>query len=98
MASAGVAWKESVTGKVVTVKAEDLKRINWIRGAREYQLRFYTKKEQVYKFSNFSRNSFDELSAFVKENYNTTIEIKPVSLKGWNWGKTDFIGMCVCVS
>ena len=35
---------------------------------------------------------FDRLAAFIKRNYNTTMDKVDVSLKGWNWGSCIFKG------
>lgn len=42
------------------------------------------------KISNFPKEAFDDLSHFVATHYNSSIKVKPMSLKGMNWGKTDF--------
>lgn len=38
-ASAGLGWKEALTGLVTTVKAEDIQEAQWVRAMRGYRLR-----------------------------------------------------------
>lgn len=35
---------------------------------------------------------YEKLSQFVSKYYNTTLEKKDLSVKGWNWGVADFKG------
>jgi hypothetical protein len=35
---------------------------------------------------------FAKLSSFLQKNYNTTLEKKDLSVRGWNWGLANFIG------
>ena len=32
------------------------------------------------------------MSSFLKKSYGKDLEKKDLSLKGWNWGKADFVG------
>lgn len=36
--------------------------------------------------------SFDEISSFARNYYDVPLDRKELSLKGWNWGRTDFQG------
>jgi structure-specific recognition protein 1 len=38
----------------------------------------------------------DKILALFKQHFGITLESKEVSFKGWNWGQTDFQGMCNC--
>lgn len=39
---------------------------------------------------------YDEISHAIKSMYKQQIEAKELSLRGWNWGKTEFQGMLRC--
>lgn len=92
LASSGVAWKEADGDKIVTVTASDMRRATWIKAARGHQLRIHMKNNTVMKFDGFTRDDYEKLRDIVKPNYQLTLEQKDLSIKGWNWGTTDFQG------
>ncbi|GAA6004523.1 uncharacterized protein JCM10292_005655 [Rhodotorula paludigena] len=86
IAPSGLGWKSSdETEAVVTVPGSDIKRIEWIRVARNYQMRIATAKKRT-TFDGFVKEDFERLSNLCKQYYNMTIETKDISLRGWNWG------------
>jgi structure-specific recognition protein 1 len=46
----------------------------------------------TYRFDGFQESDFDKLSNFVQKTLNKTIEKTDLALKGWNWGKANFMG------
>jgi len=74
------------------MSAADIKWAQWIRVARNYQLRIDLKDRSKVTFDGFLREDHDRLSQLLKQHFSVTLESKEVSLKGWNWGVTDFQG------
>lgn len=52
----GIGWKESATSNVSTLKMEDIDKITWSKVARNYQLAFFTKKQEWLKFDGFPKD------------------------------------------
>ncbi|CAG8474080.1 6852_t:CDS:10 [Ambispora gerdemannii] len=92
LAPIGLGWKTPIAETILTVPAEDFKRMQWIHVARNYQLRIQLKNGDALKFDGFLRDDFDTLRELIKLNYRLNLEIKELSVRGWNWGKTDFQG------
>ncbi|GAA5841007.1 hypothetical protein JCM5353_004872 [Sporobolomyces roseus] len=86
IAQSGLGWKSSDDNEsVVTVPGSDIKWIQWIRVARNHQMRIGTQKTRT-TFDGFLKDDFERLSNLCKQYYNITIETKDTSVRGWNWG------------
>ncbi|KAM0755556.1 SSrecog-domain-containing protein [Meredithblackwellia eburnea MCA 4105] len=86
IAQSGLGWKSSdETEQVTTIPGSDIKWIQWMRVARQHQLRIGTPKSR-YAFDGFMKDDFERLSNLCKQYYNTTIETKDTTVRGWNWG------------
>ncbi|BGP43577.1 FACT complex subunit [Rhodotorula kratochvilovae] len=86
IAPSGLGWKSSDENEaVVTVPGSDIKWIQWIRVARNYQMRIGTNKKRT-TFDGFLKEDFERLGNLCKQYYNITIETKDISVRGWNWG------------
>ncbi|KAI9306000.1 FACT complex component Pob3 [Cunninghamella echinulata] len=90
LASNGIGWKG--VGDPIIVHSDDLKKFVWMRVARGYQLRVLRKDNQVHKFDGFHSEDLDALKDAIKIFYKLPIDTKETSVKGWNWGQTDFQG------
>ncbi|KAL1923504.1 uncharacterized protein VTP21DRAFT_8484 [Calcarisporiella thermophila] len=90
LAPSGVGWKAGE--KMLTVPIADIKKIHWLRVARDFQLRITLRNGNVVKFDGFKKDDFEELKSIIKSLYHLQLENKELSLKGWNWGQTDFQG------
>ncbi|KAJ2726084.1 FACT complex subunit [Coemansia sp. Benny D115] len=78
---------------ILALQHDDLRRIQWQRVARGYGLRIYTKSGTLHKLDGFAADDLDTLRDAVKRLFHgLTLEVRDVSVKGWNWGKTDFEG------
>ncbi|KAI8147611.1 hypothetical protein BJV82DRAFT_507931 [Fennellomyces sp. T-0311] len=87
----GIGWKAG-NNKTTVIASEDLKKLTWLRAARGYQIRVLSKDNNVFKFDGFKSDDFEEAKDAVKMYYKLQLEPKELSVKGWNWGKTDFQG------
>ncbi|KAI0081628.1 SSrecog-domain-containing protein [Panus rudis PR-1116 ss-1] len=92
IANSGVAWKGEENEAVTAISAADIKWAQWIRVARNYQLRIGLKDRRRETFDGFSREDHDKLAQLFKQHFSVALETKETSLKGWNWGVTDFQG------
>ncbi|KAI8989988.1 hypothetical protein BDB01DRAFT_779623 [Pilobolus umbonatus] len=91
LAPNGLGWKGG-RDRTTIVAAEDLKKLTWNRVARGYELRVVLRDNTVHRFDGFKNDDFDELRDAVKLLYKLPVEVKEISVKGWNWGKTEFQG------
>ncbi|KAI0763583.1 structure-specific recognition protein-domain-containing protein [Trametes elegans] len=92
IALSGMAWKAEEGSDMVAMQAADIKWAQWIRVARNYQLRVGLKDRSKETFDGFVREDHDKLSHLLKQYFSVVLETKEVSFKGWNWGVTDFQG------
>ncbi|KAI0629734.1 structure-specific recognition protein-domain-containing protein [Trametes polyzona] len=92
IAVSGMAWKAEEGSNMVAIQASDIKWAQWIRVARNYQLRVGLKDRSRETFDGFVREDHDKLAHLLKQHFSIPLETKEVSFKGWNWGVTDFQG------
>ncbi|TIA71594.1 hypothetical protein E3P77_02172 [Wallemia ichthyophaga] len=87
----GLGWKSQ--NNLVTISAEDISHMQWMRVARNFQLKIGFKSDRHREvFDGLVRDDFERLSKTVKEFYGVSIETREISFKGWNWGKTEYRG------
>ncbi|RDB17790.1 FACT complex subunit POB3 [Hypsizygus marmoreus] len=96
VAASGMAWKGAESDGVVLMAANHIDWVQWLRVARNFQLRIGLKDEKreyrIEKFDGFMREDHDKLASLMKNHFGKTLETKEISFKGWNWGATDFQG------
>ncbi|KAI9321252.1 hypothetical protein BX666DRAFT_1900156 [Dichotomocladium elegans] len=91
LAQNGIGWRSS-NNQTTVIPATDLKRASWSRAARGYQVRIVLKDNTIHKFDGFHVDNFDELKDAMKMYYKIQVEARELSVRGWNWGTTDFQG------
>lgn len=79
----------------MTVAAGDLKRAQWLSVAKGHELRLQLKNGNVVKFDGFPADTQDELKRTLRGYYGVELETKELSVRGWNWGQTEFQGNAV---
>ncbi|KAF9241153.1 SSrecog-domain-containing protein [Melanogaster broomeanus] len=92
LASSGMAWKGEENEAVTAIPADELKWAQWLRVARNFQLRVGLKDRRRETFDGFVREDHDKLASLLKQHFAVTLEVKDVTFKGWNWGVTDIQG------
>ncbi|KAG9040414.1 FACT complex subunit [Tulasnella sp. UAMH 9824] len=93
LAAVGLAWQSADKEQTVTVPVAEIKYLQWIRVARNFQLRVTLKQDRRREtFDGFQRDDHDKIASFVKQNYTLALETIEVGVKGWNWGSTDVRG------
>lgn len=94
-----MAWRGEDTNETVAIPHDDIKWAQWVRVARNYQLRLGVGNKNSDRkretFDGFSRDDHDKLASLLKQHFSIVLETKEVSVKGWNWGMTDFQGAFV---
>ena len=63
----------------------------WSRAARGYEIRIIDRTtSHVIQLDGFEQADHDRLAKLFRNWYSTNLEMREHSLRGWNWGKTDF--------
>ncbi|KAK9484410.1 hypothetical protein V1527DRAFT_470043 [Lipomyces starkeyi] len=92
-ANSGLGWKASsknVTQLPFLLPQSEFVSAHWSRAAKGYECRVLTKDRGVIQFDGFDLDDFDRLKNTIKHHFDTVLETRPHSIKGWNWGKTEF--------
>ncbi|KAG7088187.1 hypothetical protein E1B28_012205 [Marasmius oreades] len=95
VAASGMAWKGSESEGITSMAAADIKWAQWIRVARNFQLRVGLKsgnEQRRETFDGFMREDHDKIASLLKNHFSVTLETREIAFKGWNWGVTDFQG------
>ncbi|RUP49022.1 hypothetical protein BC936DRAFT_143450 [Jimgerdemannia flammicorona] len=92
LTAGGIGWKTPESARQNVVFATEFRKLHWLRVARNHQLRVTVKDGGVHKFDGFKKEDFEDIRDIVKTLYKMPLEPKEMSVKGWNWGKTEFQG------
>lgn len=87
-----IIFKNIRTGKPTTVPADHIKSIAWQRFATDHGIRLITTNGDLHRFDGLRTSDHDKIKHYVENNYKTDLETKELSLKGLNWGSTQFEG------
>lgn len=97
IADSGLGWKGSAVANgnssnnaPFLLPSEEILVVTWSRGSRGYELRVQTKNQGVVLLDGFDVEDFTKLKQELQRNFHLNLEHKEHSLRGWNWGKTDF--------
>ena len=111
VAASGMGWKGVDSEGQTLLSSANIKWAQWLRVARNFQLRVGLKDRKKVTFDGFVREvsrgpmnhherlayisgqDHDKLASLLKQHFAVTLEVKDVSVKGWNWGVTDFQGV-----
>lgn len=92
IANSGMAWKGEDNEGVIALPAEEIKWTQWLRVARNFQLKVGLKDRRRETFDGFMREDHDKMASLLKQYFGVALEVKDVTFKGWNWGVTDIQG------
>jgi structure-specific recognition protein 1 len=99
VAESGLGWKAAErTGGSSNVKgsepfllpSEEVQGAYWSRGSRGFEVRVHTKNKGLLQLDGFDNEEFNTVKSAFKNNFDVTLEAREHSLRGWNWGKSDF--------
>jgi len=88
--SGEVLFKNMKTGKVDQFPKEDIEKAQWLKRAKGYCLKFVLGSGHIHRYDGFKAAEFDKLDKYITSNYTMGLEKVDMSLKGWNWGTTEF--------
>ncbi|EPQ51062.1 SSrecog-domain-containing protein [Gloeophyllum trabeum ATCC 11539] len=92
VAASGMAWRAEDGDTTVAISGPDIKWAQWLRVARNFQLRVGLKDRRRETFDGFMREDHDKVAGLMKQHFGITLETKDVTFKGWNWGVADVQG------
>lgn len=87
-----VVFKNLKTGVVEQFQATDVDKTSWLLRARGYCLKIMLKNGAIHRFDGFKESDFVKLAAFMTRCYKKDLEKVDLSVRGWNWGVTKFLG------
>lgn len=87
-----ISFKNTKTSKVDQLQADDIESAQWLKRSKGYAIRLVLKSGHVHRFDGLSDADFDKLSTFFSKTFKVTLEKCDSALKGWNYGKTQFVG------
>jgi len=88
-ADAGLAWKPASAKNTWTLDRDQILSAHWSRASRGYELKVFA-KDAVHQLDGFQSEDSERIAKIFKNWYNVPFDRKEHSLKGWNWGKTEF--------
>lgn len=92
-ANSGLGWKSSsktVQTPPFLLPQSEFVSAQWSRAAKGFECRILSKDRGVVQFDGFDLDDFDKLKNTIKHHFDVTLETRPHSIKGWNWGKAEF--------
>uniref|UniRef100_A0A6M2DTY7 FACT complex subunit SSRP1 n=1 Tax=Xenopsylla cheopis TaxID=163159 RepID=A0A6M2DTY7_XENCH len=87
-----IIFKNSKTGKVEQINANDLEVVNFQKFVSSWGLRIFLKNGTLRRFGGFKEGETEKVAKFFKTNYKLDMLEKELSLKGWNYGTAKFEG------
>lgn len=92
MTDQNIIFKNSKTGKVEQISANDIELVNFQKFIGSWGLRVFMKNGTLHRYGGFKEGEQEKVAKFFKSNYNKDMLEKELSLKGWNWGTAKFNG------
>nr|CAG4637664.1 EOG090X02Z1 [Chydorus sphaericus] len=93
-----IVFKNSKTGKVEQISANDIELVNWQRLSGAWGLRVFLRSGALHRYGGFKDSDQDKLAKFFLNTYKKDMLEKELSVKGWNWGRADFNGSSMAFS
>ncbi|KAJ9134429.1 FACT complex subunit POB3 [Pleurostoma richardsiae] len=89
-AETGLGWKPASGGDTFTLDQANIAGAQWSRAARGYEVKILQRNSGITQLDGFQQEDYERLSKIFKNWYSHNLENKEHSLRGWNWGKTEF--------
>uniref|UniRef100_A0A1I7ZYX9 FACT complex subunit SSRP1 n=1 Tax=Steinernema glaseri TaxID=37863 RepID=A0A1I7ZYX9_9BILA len=84
--------KNQHTGKLTTINASDVEEVTWVRLGNKPGFRVMMKNGLAYRFGGFKDTDQGIVKEFSQKHWNLDCEPVEVSIKGWNYGRTEIKG------
>lgn len=92
MTDQNIVFKNSKTGKVEQIPANEIELVNFQKFIGSWGLRVFLKNGTLHRYGGFKDGEQEKVAKFFKTNYHKDMLEKELSLKGWNWGTAKFNG------
>jgi structure-specific recognition protein 1 len=87
----GFGWKPNSGGDTFTLDISHFGASQWSRAARGYEIRILDRTtSQIIQLDGFDQADHERLAKLFKNWYSVNLEAREHSVRGWNWGKTEF--------
>lgn len=87
-----IIFKNLKTGKPMTVPADQIASISWQRFASGQGIRLLMKNDNLHRFDGLRQTDQEKVKQYIERHYKLELQTKDLSLKGFNWGSTQFEG------
>lgn len=74
------------------MQSNDIENMYWLKRAKGHCFKLLLKNGNTYRFDGFQENDYQKLEEFSSKHFKKQVEKSELSVKGWNWGKTNFVG------
>lgn len=87
-----IIFKNLKTGKPMSVPADQISSISWQRFASGQGIRLLLKNDNLHRFDGLRQTDQEKIKQYIGRHYKLELQTKELSLKGFNWGSTQFEG------
>nr|CAD2173045.1 unnamed protein product [Meloidogyne enterolobii] len=88
----GVQFKSKATGKLMTISPLEIDQFAWQKLGNKPGIKVITNQGVHHRFGGLKESDFDKISNFVSSKLDSSLKRNDLSLKGWNYGETEFEG------
>ncbi|KAL7073093.1 hypothetical protein ACQ4LE_008105 [Meloidogyne hapla] len=88
----GVQFKSKATGKVMTINPVEIDQFAWQKLGNKPGIKVITNQGVHHRFGGLKESDFEKISTFVSSKLDSSLKKNDLSLKGWNYGETEFEG------
>jgi structure-specific recognition protein 1 len=86
-----MGWKaKEGSGDTFTINKDNMTHAFWNRAARGFEVKIYTRDDRIVQIDGFKEADLEPIQKAFKNWYSVPFDTKEHSLRGWNWGKTEF--------
>lgn len=84
--------KNKKTAKSEQLPSDDIENMYWLKRSKGNCFKVLLKNGNTYRFDGFQEADYQKLDDFATKKLGKSVEKAEQSIKGWNWGKANFIG------
>lgn len=87
-----LTFKNKKTSKSEQIQNQDIENMYWLKRSKGNCFKIVLKNGHIYRFDGFGENDYQKLDDFTNKTVKKHLEKTDLSVKGWNWGKANFVG------